>query len=242
MMSKECRNTRREIDELELGARPSADASSHLAICAACREFRAERTQLRELVGSLEPVTAPGDFEMRLRARIAADRSASRQQPFFARLLSTPALAAAALFVVVTGSIVWVSQRQTSSPVDKSTAVAGGNNGSTAVKPQNDETTTPRAIENPPSAGPEVIADKGKNPPISRPRSSRSSRAQDFAVLPATPIRQDDRAYVPSRRVQFDLQDERGNTRRISLPPVSFGAQSLVDNRNVNYSPNSRVW
>lgn len=242
MMSKECRNTRREIDELELGAHPSDHASSHLAICAACREFRAERTQLREVVGSLEPVTAPGDFEMRLRARIAAERSASRQQPFFARLVSTPALAAAALFVVVTGSIVWVAQRQTSSPADKSTAVAGGNNGSTAVKPQNNETNTPRVTENSPAAGSEVIAVKGKNNPISRPRPARTSRAQDFAALPAERVRQDDRAYVPSRRVQFDLQDERGNTRRISLPPVSFGAQSLVDNRTVNYSPNSRVW
>ena len=61
MKSLECRATRREIDELEFGAGPGPRAQEHLATCKACRQFRAERTELRELVRSLEPVVAPAD-------------------------------------------------------------------------------------------------------------------------------------------------------------------------------------
>jgi hypothetical protein len=46
---------------------------------------------------------------------------------------------------------------------------------------------------------------------------------------------------APSKRVVVSLEDDNGAKRKISLPPVSFGAQSLVDNRiPVNY--NGRVW
>ena len=58
-------------------------------------------------------------------------------------------------------------------------------------------------------------------------------------------IRQGDQAYVnaPSKPVVFALEDERGTKRKISLPPVSFGSQSLVDNRvPVSYTGNSRIW
>jgi hypothetical protein len=59
-------------------------------------------------------------------------------------------------------------------------------------------------------------------------------------------VKQDpDRAFVdaPSKPVVLSLEDDRGTTRKISLPAVSFGAQNLVDNRvSVNYPANSRVW
>jgi hypothetical protein len=237
MRSLECRSTRREIDEMELGERPSEQATSHLATCAACREFRAERTMLRELAGSLEPVAAPADFDMRLHARIAAERSSDRRQPFFARLLTTPALATAALFVVAAGAAVWIAQRQPSAPVPNNQAAT--NVPTTATSKQD---TSAGAEVTTPSAGAELVADRGRNS-IRRPRNIRSTRSEDFSSMPANAIRQDDRAYVPSRPVEFSVQDERGNTRKISLPAVSFGAQSLVDNRTaVSYSPNSRVW
>src|ERR1051325_3609422 len=111
MTNRECRNTRREFDELELGPRPSAQATAHMAVCITCQEFETERTSLRELVGGIEPVIAPPDFDMRLRARIAAEKYDKRRQPFFARLITTPALAAAALFVIVAGSVYWIARR-----------------------------------------------------------------------------------------------------------------------------------
>jgi hypothetical protein len=38
------------------------------------------------------------------------------------------------------------------------------------------------------------------------------------------------------------LEDVSGTKRRISLPPVSFGSQRLVDNRLPVSSKNSRSW
>ena len=242
MLSKQCRITRQEIDELELGARPGEQAMSHLQTCEGCREFRAERTMLRDITGSLEPVVAPADFDMRLRARIAAERSSRVPRPFFARLVSTPSLATAALFVAVAGLAVWIAQRQPSSTIPINPAVTATNSGPAKATSATDGQVSTGPVGTALTDGGEMIADKGRNP-IRRPRPSRSPRAEDFAVMPANQIRQDDRAYVPSRPVEFSVQDARGNTRRISLPAVSFGAQSLVDNRTaVSYSSKSRVW
>jgi hypothetical protein len=52
-------------------------AESHMAACASCRIFGEERLALRRLVGGLERVSAPADFEFRMRARMASERSAS---------------------------------------------------------------------------------------------------------------------------------------------------------------------
>src|SRR3977135_2589316 len=112
MNGKECRATRREIDESDLNQSLSGQARSHVALCSACQGFLLERTSLRELVGSLEPVSAPGDFEMRLRARIAGERPNHARQPFVFRFVSsTPAIAVTAFVVLLGVSLVWFAQR-----------------------------------------------------------------------------------------------------------------------------------
>src|SRR6267143_741302 len=112
MNGKECRATRQEIDESELNQSLSDQARSHVALCESCGDFRAERTSLRELVGSLEPVAAPGDFDLRLRARLAGERQGHTRQPFIFRLaIGAPAIAAAALVVILALSMVWFAQR-----------------------------------------------------------------------------------------------------------------------------------
>ncbi len=70
-----CQTYRMEIDEAQsgVGQPPCAATQAHLRLCEACREFYHERRALRELVGGLEKVAAPPDFDFRLRARIAAD-------------------------------------------------------------------------------------------------------------------------------------------------------------------------
>lgn len=240
MLSKDCRVTRRHIDELELGERPAENASAHLSTCAPCREFRAERTEMRRLMGGLEPVSAPPDFQMRLRARIAREEASSLPEPLFTRLFRTPALAAIALFVVVGGTVVWVAQRdeqqttpiathRESSPPATVTSVAADDTGDGAQVAQ-DENRQPTSNQ--------LASVPGKSRP-----PSRGPRSRDFSVLPPDSVRQNDQAFVnvPSKPVGFALEDEQGNSRRISLPPVSFGAQNLVDNR-VPVSYTGRVW
>jgi hypothetical protein len=241
MRSLECRLTRQQIDELELGERPSERATAHLSLCAGCRDFRAERNELRQLVGSLESVVAPADFEMRLRARIAREQSTSRE-PLFARLIRTPALAAAALFVMVGGALVWVAQRD----IEPATPVATVQQSSPAAKASDPATTTSAATD---AAAANTPSDEGAQTVSSgttrKNRPGSRGRSQDYSVLPADLVRQGDQAYVnaPSKPVVFALEDARGTKRKISLPPVSFGSQSLVDNRvPVSYTGNSRIW
>jgi hypothetical protein len=242
MRSLECRVTRQHIDELELGERPSERASAHLSLCAGCRDFRAARNELRQLVGSLEPVVAPADFEMRLRARIARDQSPTRE-PLFARLIRTPALAAAALFVMVGGTLVWVAQRD----IEPSANVATVQQPLPAAKPSHSAIITSGASDpTDASASREEVVANVPNVTSRKHRAPSRIQSQDYSVLAAPdPIRQTDQAYVnaPSRPVVFALEDERGTKRKISLPPVSFGSQSLVNNRvPVSYTGNSRIW
>jgi len=152
-------------------------------------------------------------------------------------------LAAAALFVIVAGSVYWIARRP----------------GNPAVTPNNPEVankieTNDPATVNPPAADNATApSDEGHDVAVNNPnrgghrnRGSRTGGSQDEFVQPAGVIRQSDsdQAYVPSRPVEFALQNERGQTRKISLPAVSFGAQNLVSDtrREIAYSPSSRVW
>jgi len=241
MRSLECRFTRQQIDELELGERPSERATAHLSLCAGCRDFRAERNELRQLVGSLESVVAPADFEMRLRARIAREQSPSRE-PLFARLIRTPALAAAALFVMVGGTLVWVAQKD----IEPSTQVATVQQPSPIAKPSDSDTPPSAATETAEAITPiDEGAQTASSGSTRRNRTGSRPRSEDHSVGAAPIVYQGDQAYVnaPSKPVVFALEDERGTKRKISLPPVSFGSQSLVDNRvPVSYTGNSRIW
>src|SRR5258707_3372722 len=102
----ECRATRREIDEG--GEHLSGQAWRHVASCARCLAFQNERARLRDLLTSLEPVTAPADFDFRLRARMAQTEKLGPRSFFSGFALSTPAMAGAAAVVIVALSAVWL--------------------------------------------------------------------------------------------------------------------------------------
>jgi hypothetical protein len=245
MNGKDCRFTRREIDESELNQRLSDAAQTHVESCASCRGFRAERTSLRELVGSLEPVTAPGDFEMRLQARLANEKSAGARPPFFFRfVISTPALAGAALVLVIALSLAWFAQRDNTPPtavkVVKTEAPAPPPPVAVSVDPQNVLVSGPVRDEKNPGRNGTPNRDKGFRP--------ANVTSNDYVSSPAASYRKlDQRAgevslTAPLKPMVVSMQDDRGETRRISLPPVSFGAQKLGDNRIAVSTTNSRSW
>ncbi|HZH30846.1 MAG TPA: hypothetical protein VEY11_08795 [Pyrinomonadaceae bacterium] len=71
-----CQKCKIEIEERGLGLETLSDAArGHLSACAECRVFGEERFALRRLVGELGRVSAPADFDFRMRARMAAERS-----------------------------------------------------------------------------------------------------------------------------------------------------------------------
>lgn len=71
-----CRRFKIEIEELDFGIQPGSETHAHLRQCDRCRRFYDERLALRGMVNNLEVVSAPADFDFRLRARIALARNA----------------------------------------------------------------------------------------------------------------------------------------------------------------------
>ncbi|MGZ8846783.1 MAG: hypothetical protein ACXW3C_09995 [Pyrinomonadaceae bacterium] len=249
MNVKDCRAVRREIDSSELSQRLSEQVETHVAACPACAQFRTERRELRELVGSLQPVVAPADFDVRLRARIARERDTQARQPFIFRFaLTTPAIAVAALLVMLVGTIVWINQRNRSA--DPATASAG----------QNKETAnpaTPATVKNADKNQVEVATvdqsesqkrqnSTGRNPKSS-PAVNTAAQALDFSTRGARsiPMRLDREGEVsltaPSQPMVVTVQDANGATHKILLPPISFGSQRF-DNRTPVSMTNRRDW
>jgi hypothetical protein len=257
MNGKECRATRREIDESELNQRLSDQARAHVAKCSSCRGFRAERASLRELVGSLEPIVAPGDFEMRLRARIAGERQDRARQPFIFRLIMRPpVLAAAALVFVLTLSVGWFAQRNGSKTPEIAKVLikeepAGSKPPELVVKKdeagQGSDVSVPGGIDIKPDRPSRAAGTSGRE---SLSKSSPASvSANDYSDSRAESFKQIEQRVgevslsAPLKPMVVSIQDNHGATRQISLPPVSFGAQRMVDNRTpVSFSSNSRSW
>jgi hypothetical protein len=247
-----CRDVRQEIDQSELRESLSAGSEAHVGACAACATFRDERLRLRELVGGLQPVAAPADFEMRLRARIARERDLPRQPFIFRFVMSTPAIVVAAVLVIAVGAIVFLSQMNRSQ--DSTLAKDKGNE---SVK------STPKPIEVAKDQNPEPgpsnpagsdAANKPKQSPMiakNKPKSNfpatGGSQVEDFGVRAAQPVRMIDRAgevslTAPLNPMVVTMYDERGGTRKIQLPPISFGSQRLTNNRSQVSMTNTKDW
>src|SRR5713226_2461923 len=97
-MITDCKTIRREIEEANLDDLLSNEANEHLRTCAECRRFHGDRRALRDLIGSLETVGAPADFDFRLRARLAREKPSNGYGSF---LLSARPISAAALVVLI---------------------------------------------------------------------------------------------------------------------------------------------
>ena len=251
----ECRATRQEIDEG--GEQLSARALRHLASCAPCLAFQDGRARLRELLTSLGPVTAPADFDFRLRARIAAQtEKLGPRSVLVGSALNTPAIAVAAAVVLVALSAVWfVRLNQNRTPMVASNPQGREKQGNSpkidnAAQPITGapDVATATVSPNPGPDAPIYLVRGGKpqfrDPGL--PQPGRSSR--DWSAGSAPSIKQGQNpgaVYVsaPVKPMVFSLEDDNGATRKISLPPVSFGSQRLLAGRVVPVSStNDRVW
>ena len=253
MNAKECRIIRLEIDTAELNERLSDRAAAHVAACASCTEFRAQRVRLRTLLGSFQPVSAPADFDMKLRARIARENDQRAQQSSIFRLLvSTPGIVFAALLVAVVAVAVWVSQRRPREIAGAPRATAVNTNTPAGVTTATTEqhSTEEGAKQTASTAG--LSSDTGHKtaPRNQKPvlASTGTARVSDFNARAAELIRlTPDRAgevslTAPLHPTVVSVRDANGATRKILLPPVSFGSPRLTDNRVPVSMSNSRDW
>ena len=249
MMKTNCNTIRRELDEMNLGDESSATVMLHLQQCVECQEFHQSRTKLRQLVGSLETVEAPADFDFRLRARLAGEKGGSAHGRVFANWSPGFRALAAAAIVLMVGVVLFVSQRRGQQPSVAKVRVEEPAR-MEAVAPKPTEVRAPVTAEaiTPSTTLPSTVLQKQKasrNTTLAGNRSKRQLATADFSSVPATTLRREESvARVGSTTVfpigtanqslKVSFDDGSGNWRTISLPTVSFGSQRVVATGSVS--------
>jgi len=246
MRKNNCEAIRQELDELMLDETSSAAVVDHLRECAACREFNEKQTRLRQIVGSLGTVSAPPDFDFRLRARLANDAGGAA---FHFWPLARRGLAfAAVLLVFVVGAILI---RNVFNRPGENKQIATTDQHHTPAAPQPVQTVAPQ--EQQPNPAPPLLASSSERRPqpirTERPaRIKRSLVAEDFSsqraevITGREPAAEFEVLPVDSSLQSFkvSLDDGRGNARTISVPTISFGSQRMLQSGN-QYAP-KRDW
>lgn len=248
MRKMNCRSVRREIEEVPLGNLLSSSASDHLSACPQCSLFREDRLKLREMLASLGGVEAPGDFDFRLRARLANEKRGAGQ-PFVMRNLSFGfrSVAIVATLLLIGSALLVVSLR---------TAPNGQPSANGAKSPSVDQSSGDRQVANLPPK-PDVTqitevptgSDQTKEQ-VTTPRRSGGPRRTmhgdrsgnqrlNTFEMGMTPARgPGDAANAGSSNVfpinasfqslKVSLDDGSGSSRTISVPSVSFGSQRVL--------------
>lgn len=251
-----CEEIRRELDELTLDETCSTTTIEHLRGCGACREFHEKQTKLRQIVGSLGTVSAPADFDFRLRARLANESGSVSHFSFLSSFMSEPVLRrglVAAVLLLVLANVAFllrtvVKHRMASEELAKQQRTAAQQ--SETAKSQ--ETAPPQTQETPKHDDVAVIpTEQPQKRRTERPRhvaspSRRQLATLDFASTRAEVINGADPSYafpIDASSVQYfklSVDDGRGNAKTISVPTISFGSQRLMQNAN-QVAP-KRVW
>jgi hypothetical protein len=248
MRNINCRNIRREIEEAGSAGFLSAAALSHLETCATCQTLSRQQTSLQAILSSLGTVEAPGDFDFRLRARLAGEkRMGALSLPFGNLSFGLRSTAVAAILLLIGAAVLFVALK--SSP---NTSVAGGDK--VAPKP-----VTPQSGSENPTSGPgssEVAngstinepkpIEQNQFPVRHTPREQRIRRevasnrgnrvgARDMSQTGAQ-VDQVAGTYPTAafpinasyQSLKVSVDDSRGTSRTISLPSVSFGSQKTL--------------
>ena len=240
MRTIDCKNLRQEIDGATPGRLRSAFANRHMAQCQDCALYGEQTVKLQELLSGLGTIEAPGDFDFRLRARLSGEKPANFHFPLNGFSFGLRGAAVAALLFIF-GSAVFFSLR---TPPDTSLTA---NNPAPAVttSPNNaapapaTALTAPAAVAQVPSSveEPATISEKpaASSPRRHLARSNSRMASREMASRPATIIKASDlnaSADYPiqasTQPVRVSLENGKGNSRTISLPPVSFGSQRVM--------------
>lgn len=230
MKANGCKTFSRQIDELGVGEEPSAPIKAHLQGCTSCRSFYDDRLKLRQMIGGLEIVTAPGDFDFRLRARLAQERDKSVSPFSLAGFgFGLPSIALAILAVVV-GVGLYVRTTPTTpvtqlAQVENTSRDSGPNVAASGDVPEVKNTTPGTGlVTSTPMTQPALdVKDRRPNRRVNRNANNAVRRDQFFAKSQTSPFPLE---AVEPMRVSVDYAT--GGSRTISLPAVSFGSQQVV--------------
>ena len=238
MKTMDCRSVRNEINASELRQQLSREAGEHLAGCASCRKVSEQGASLRALVGSLSGATAPADFDMRLRARLAREKeSTSVWLSVWRQVAGAPAFGLAFSLLVLVGLAIFILPGDNPQLV---TQKPGSGNEKTAAATPPPSTTIARGTA--PEGGSEPRPLKSRDGSVGRGGSPVVQRAglnsREYSSLPAVTVKNP--GYIPvaespvvslsapMQPVVVSMRDDHGATRTISVPPVSFGSQKII--------------
>src|SRR2546423_10586025 len=258
MRNMNCRNIRREIEEVGPDNLLSSSAKDHLENCLECRTFSEDRLKLREMLSSLGAVAAPDDFDFRLRARLANEKRGGAH-PFVMRNLSfgfrSAAFAtillligAAFLFVRFSGpadsSLSAKDTKSSSTTIDKPAIKQSGNGeqpvaqvvaGLQTNQPRTGA-TNPNPVYLPSQRG--AKRHGGLRNEVASLRDNSRVKTRDLSSTAAPAFRPTDAMGAHGSSVfpigasyqslKVLLDDGRGSSRTISLPSVSFGSQRVL--------------
>jgi hypothetical protein len=251
MRSMNCRNVTSEIEQAEPGELLSAAVRAHLAGCAVCEKISREQSKLQTIISSLGTVEAPGDFEYRLRARLAGEKRGERFYSLRSFSFGLRAAAVASLLLLIGSAFVFVTFK---TRPDSPGTQDGNGLAADALKTPNhspDNVNAPRVADGPQQVAIGVketdpkpvdrepqrrrnlrnstVAFKGSVRDVSQDQGLSQARvlkpfSEGFETYPtaAFPIN----ASYQSLKVSVD--DGRGASRTISLPTVSFGSQQAL--------------
>lgn len=158
----------------------SAEANAHLHACEPCRAFSQERAALRLLVGNLIQVSAPPDFDWKLRARLAeARRERGRERRFLtgfapgARAITV----AASITLLLVAVIVYRQTRSLPSNGMQSAVVAGADTKGRASLESENKGLPPVNPQAPVPANVSKGRQQSESNDAARARSIKSGRA-----------------------------------------------------------------
>lgn len=246
MRNMNCRNVRREIEEVAPGKWLSSDVNNHVSSCVACETLLREQTKLRELVSSLGTIEAPSDFDFRLRARLAEEKRGRAHSFTPGNFSFSLASAAVVTVLLLIGSALMFVSFRTNAPAP---VTAGVTKTEPVVPTKTVATKSPEAVGGLQAVKPDVVdasvkpADQPtlkrrnglRQTEVASRRDVNSQSTRDLSSTPAPVLRRDQVAEVyPGSAFPIDagyqslkvsLDDGRGISRTISLPSVSFGSQ-----------------
>jgi hypothetical protein len=227
-----CNQVRFEIDEKDLTAALSTSAMEHLRHCSECQEFQNKQTKLRQIVGSLEPVNAPPDFDFRLRARLANDRTvASFRSMSAVRLWRMRSAAVAAMLLIFAATVYMIRQNQPGQPTPGPDQTTRASNETKAAK-EADSPTAPPVVAEISNDGSESSTDVRKKnrrrPLIATSKQATATVDYSNTTAPVLSIDQTFPIDVSQPSFKVSLDDGRGTSRTISVPTVSFGSRRVL--------------
>lgn len=227
-----CKTVSKEIDELESGQLPGAKTEAHLQDCGSCRSFYDDRQKLRQMIAGLEAVEAPGDFDFRLRARLANLR-AEPVSAFSSFGFGLPSIALAVLALLVGLGIYMRASTDAVTEQPLAQSAPSRITAPTSAQPDTPAKTSSTELAASRELATVPVSDKTAAPVkqlVTSRKGNRNAnrntvRRDDFLAKSDTPAMFPLEAAEPLR---VSLDYATGGSRTISLPTVSFGSQQVV--------------